>query len=81
MNRRGQAMSVSAMQKDRSWIARSAALSPLTDDARFSIDVKIINNPDINAFAELGGRISLNRGLVTQSPEEVAGVLAQKSPM
>jgi predicted Zn-dependent protease len=50
------------------------------DDTRFSIDVHIINNPSINAFAQLGGQISLNRGLLekAESPQEVAGVLAHE---
>ena len=50
------------------------------DDARFSINVQIVNNTDINAFAELGGKISLNKGLLekAESPEEVAGVLAHE---
>lgn len=50
------------------------------EDGRFSIDVKIVNNPEINAFAELGGKISLDRGLLekAESPEEVAGVLAHE---
>jgi predicted Zn-dependent protease len=50
------------------------------DDTHFSIDVHIINDPSINAFAQLGGQISLNRGLLekAESPEEVAGVLAHE---
>lgn len=50
------------------------------DDTRFSINVQIVNNPSVNAFAELGGKISLNRGLLerAKSPEEVAGVLAHE---
>lgn len=49
-------------------------------DARFSIHVQIIRDPAVNAFAELGGRISLNTGLLEQaeSAEEVAGVLAHE---
>ena len=56
-------------------------LYPLNqDDNRFFINVQIVNNSEINAFAELGGKISLNRGLLekAQSPEEVAGVLAHE---
>ncbi len=50
------------------------------DDSRFSVNVQIVNNPTINAFAELGGKISLTRGLLekAQSPEEIAGVLAHE---
>ncbi|MBF0387583.1 MAG: M48 family metallopeptidase, partial [Candidatus Omnitrophica bacterium] len=50
------------------------------DDDRFSINVQIVNNSDVNAFAELGGKISLYRGLLekAQSPEEVAGILAHE---
>ncbi len=50
------------------------------DDARFSIDVQIVNVSSVNAFAELGGKIFLNRGLLekAESPEEVAGVLAHE---
>jgi beta-barrel assembly-enhancing protease len=50
------------------------------DDARFSINVQLVNNPNINAFAELGGKISLNKGLLekAESAEEIAGVLAHE---
>ena len=50
------------------------------DDARFSINVQIINDPTVNAFAGLGGKISLNAGLLkeSESAEEVAGVLAHE---
>ena len=49
-------------------------------DARFSINVQIINDPTVNAFAGLGGKISLNAGLLkeSESAEEVAGVLAHE---
>ena len=49
------------------------------DDA-FSVDVRIVKNPVVNAYASLGGRIFLNSGLVeqAQSPEEVAGVLSHE---
>ncbi len=50
------------------------------EDTHFSIDVQIVNNPNINAFAELGGKILLYRGLLekAESPEEIAGVLAHE---
>jgi predicted Zn-dependent protease len=50
------------------------------DDSAFSIDVQIIKNPVVNAYAELGGKISINSGLLKQaeSAEEVAGVLAHE---
>lgn len=50
------------------------------DDQKFTVDVQVVRNPTINAFAELGGRISLNSGLLENagSPEEVAGVLAHE---
>jgi predicted Zn-dependent protease len=49
------------------------------DDA-FSIDVRIVKSPVVNAYASLGGGIFINSGLVEQaeSPEEVAGVLAHE---
>jgi predicted Zn-dependent protease len=49
------------------------------DDA-FSVDVRIVENPVVNAYASLGGRIFMNSGLLeqAQSPEEVAGVLAHE---
>ena len=51
-----------------------------SDDSEFSIDVQIVKNPAVNASAALGGKISINSGLLKQadSPEEVAGVLAHE---
>jgi predicted Zn-dependent protease len=51
-----------------------------SDAAAFSIDVQIVKNPAVNAYATLGGRISVNSGLLKQaeSPEEIAGVLAHE---
>ncbi len=50
------------------------------EDERFPVDVQIINEPTVNAFAQLGGKISLNSGLLekAESAEEVAGVLAHE---
>lgn len=50
------------------------------NDSKFSVDVQVVNDPMVNAFAELGGKILLNTGLLekAQSPEEVAGVLAHE---
>ena len=49
-------------------------------DSAFSIEVQIVKNPVVNAYAALGGKISINSGLLKQaeSPEEVAGVLAHE---
>lgn len=51
-----------------------------SDDAAFSIEVRIIRDPAVNAYAALGGKISINSGLLkhAESPEEVAGVLAHE---
>ncbi len=50
------------------------------DDAAFSIDVRIVKDPAVNAYAGLGGNIAVNSGLLKQaeSPEELAGVLAHE---
>ena len=50
------------------------------EDAAFSIEVKVAKNLVINAYAALGGEITINSGLLKQaeSPEEVAGVLAHE---
>jgi len=50
------------------------------EDTLFSIDVQVIHNPVINAYAALGGKISVNSGLLKQaeSPEEFAGVLSHE---
>ena len=50
------------------------------DDAKVSINVQIINDPTINAFAGLVGNIVVNSGLLEQaeSAEEIAGVLAHE---
>ncbi len=50
------------------------------EDADFSIEVNVAQNPIVNAYAGLGGTITLNSGLLNkaESPEEVAGVLAHE---
>ena len=50
------------------------------DDDRFSIDVRVAQDPVVNAYATLGGKIFINSGLLkeAQSPEEVAGVIAHE---
>ncbi len=49
-------------------------------DAAYSIDVRIVKDPAVNAYAGLGGNIAVNSGLLKQaeSPEELAGVLAHE---
>lgn len=54
---------------------------PVTpEDGLISIDVRVVQDPAINAYAELGGRISVNSGLLQQaeSPEELAGILSHE---
>lgn len=50
------------------------------DDQAFTIDARIVKDPAVNAYASLGGKISVNSGFLkqAQSPEEVAGVLAHE---
>ncbi len=50
------------------------------EDAVFSIDLEIVHDSSINAYATLGGSLKLNSGLLAQatSPEEIAGVLAHE---
>lgn len=50
------------------------------DDDHFSIEVQVAKNPDINAYAALGGKITINSGLLKEakSPEEIAGILAHE---
>jgi len=59
-------------------VKRIYPLNP--DDAAFTIDAQIVKDPAVNAYASLGGKISVNSGLLkqAQSPEEVAGVLAHE---
>ena len=59
-------------------VNRIYPLSP--EDEFFSIHVHIIRNPLINAYAELGGRITVTSELLeqSQSPEELAGVLSHE---
>ncbi len=58
-----------------------ARLYPLLpgDDA-IQITVQAVHNPEVNAYAALGGQIFVNQGLIDQagSPEELAGVLAHE---
>lgn len=51
-----------------------------SEDSLFSIDVRIVKDSTVNAYAALGGKITINSGLLKQaeSPEEVAGVLAHE---
>jgi beta-barrel assembly-enhancing protease len=63
-----------------------AALRRLTDRlvantaVPYTLDVSVIDQPEVNAFAAPGGRIALMHGLLksAQSPDEVAGVLAHE---
>ena len=50
------------------------------DDGDFSIDVRLVKDPTVNAYAGLGGQITVDSGLLKQaeSPEELAGVLAHE---
>lgn len=58
-----------------------ARLYPLPGDNRdIQIQVKVVHNPQVNAYAMLGGEIFVNQGLLKQaeSPEELAGVVAHE---
>ena len=50
------------------------------EDDRFSVEVQIVKDPSVNAFAQLGGKISVNSALLekAESAEEIAGVLAHE---
>jgi predicted Zn-dependent protease len=50
------------------------------EDGAFTITVQVVRDPLVNAYAQLGGLITINSGLLhqAQSPEEVAGVLAHE---
>lgn len=58
-----------------------ARLFPIAaEDSRFTVSVRVVRNDAVNAYAALGGNITINSGLLkaAQSPEEVAGVLAHE---
>jgi len=58
-----------------------ARLYPLdADDTAFAVHVEIVKNADVNAFAGLGGHITVFSGLLNQahSPDELAGFLAHE---
>jgi predicted Zn-dependent protease len=58
-----------------------ARLYPLdASEAAQPIEVRVVRDPAVNAYAALGGKITVNSGLLrqAQSPEEVAGVLAHE---
>lgn len=59
-------------------VARLYPLAP--DDSRFPLSVRVVPGSEVNAFAALGGRVSIYDGLVreAESPEELAGVLAHE---
>lgn len=62
----------------RRMVGRVYPLGP--DDKGFTIEVEVVKDPAVNAYAGLGGKIKLNTGLLkeAESPEEVAGVLAHE---
>ncbi len=49
-------------------------------DKKFSIQVRIVKNPVVNAYATLGGNIYVDSALLAhaRTPEELAGVLAHE---
>lgn len=51
-----------------------------SEDSDFSIDVHIVEDSAVNAYATLGGKIYVNSGLLKQagSAEELAGVIAHE---
>lgn len=58
-----------------------ARLFPLdAEDSRVTINVRVVNDAVVNAYAGLGGNIFIDTGLLQQaeSPEELAGVLAHE---
>ncbi len=58
-----------------------ARLYPLgPEDEAMPIEIQIVDRPEVNAYAGLGGKIIVNEGLLdeAQSAEEVAGVLAHE---
>jgi len=59
-------------------VARLYPIEP--GDAEFQIAVTAVHNPEVNAYAALGGQVFVNQGLIEQaeSPEELAGVLAHE---
>lgn len=59
-------------------VARLYPIEP--GDKGFPIEVRVVKDSVVNAYAGLGGRITLNDGLLKQaeSPEELAGVLAHE---
>jgi len=50
------------------------------EDKKFTINVKVVKNNTVNAYAGLGGNIFINSALLAKahSPEEIAGVLAHE---
>lgn len=50
------------------------------EDKTYNIHVHVVKDQDINAYAELGGHVFINTGLLQQarSPEELAGVIAHE---
>lgn len=55
-------------------------LNKAAPDSPYPFTVKILNTPDVNAFALPGGYIFVNSGLLekARTPEEVAGVIAHE---
>lgn len=49
-------------------------------DLAYPLQVRVVNDPTVNAFALPGGQIAINRGLIdaAETPEEVAAVLAHE---
>lgn len=59
-------------------VARLYPLEP--GDDKIQVHVHAVRNPQVNAFAVLGGDIYINQGLIEQaeSPDEIAGVVAHE---
>ena len=49
-------------------------------DLAYPLQIRVVNDPTVNAFALPGGQIAINRGLIdaAETPEEVAAVLAHE---
>ena len=58
-----------------------AALTSTVPDSPYRFHIAVVNNPQVNAFAMPGGFVVVFRGLLerTESPEELAGVLAHET--
>lgn len=71
---------VDAQKALNKFVARLYPLESLDNEKEFKLNIQIIHNDQVNAFATIGGEIFILSGLLrdVDTPEELAGVVAHE---